>query len=223
MHGRELWTSDSTPGGTAMVKDVNPAESSYASALTDVNGTLYFVANDGVHGYELWEVKRDEPAPFPVPVPGLGAGGSTPPPDTTAPVLSDASLSTRIFAINPRGGARAAAAVRRGALRYRLSEAGRVHVTVKRAVAGRRIGGRCVKPTRSNRGTRRCTRLRSSGRFAIDSHAGTNSHEFPGRIGPKSLAAGRYRASLVATDAAGNRSASAGLDFRVVAARTVKR
>ena len=193
-----------------------------------------------MHGYELWEVKRDEPAPFPVPVPGLGAGGSTPPPDTTsgpgpgaggatpppdttAPVLSDASLSTRIFAINPRGGARAAAAVRRGALRYRLSEAGRVHVTVKRAVAGRRIGGRCVKPTRSNRGTRRCTRLRSSGRFAIDSHAGTNSHEFPGRIGPKSLAAGRYRASLVATDAAGNRSASAGLDFRVVAARTVKR
>ena len=28
------------------------------SALTDVNGTLFVVAKDGEHGYELWKIER---------------------------------------------------------------------------------------------------------------------------------------------------------------------
>jgi ELWxxDGT repeat protein len=57
-HGTELWKSDGTTAGTSMVKDIYPG-SSYPNSsnpreLTNVNGTLYFTANDG-HGYELWK------------------------------------------------------------------------------------------------------------------------------------------------------------------------
>ncbi|HEY2354847.1 MAG TPA: ELWxxDGT repeat protein [Gaiellaceae bacterium] len=55
-HGRELWKSDGTPGGTTLVKDIAPGkEGSYPANLTNVNGTLYFGANDGSGGYELWK------------------------------------------------------------------------------------------------------------------------------------------------------------------------
>ena len=32
-----------------------PNESSYPQRFTTINGTDYFVANDGVHGFELWK------------------------------------------------------------------------------------------------------------------------------------------------------------------------
>jgi ELWxxDGT repeat protein len=74
-HGTELWKSDGTAAGTTMVADINPgttttwyytgtygtftqtttSTSSYPTNLTNVNGTLYFSANDGTHGYELWK------------------------------------------------------------------------------------------------------------------------------------------------------------------------
>jgi ELWxxDGT repeat protein len=57
-YGRELWRSDGTASGTVLVKDINPG---YASsmpfcgpAMTVFNGNLFFTANDGVHGTELW-------------------------------------------------------------------------------------------------------------------------------------------------------------------------
>ena len=60
-HGIELWRSDGTAQGTTLVGDINPGSdsewpygNSWPSELTDVAGTLFFVANDGVHGYELW-------------------------------------------------------------------------------------------------------------------------------------------------------------------------
>jgi ELWxxDGT repeat protein len=64
--GWELWKSDGTAAGTALVKDIFPGgsidnyagyslNSSSPSNLTNVNGTLFFTANDGTHGYELWK------------------------------------------------------------------------------------------------------------------------------------------------------------------------
>jgi ELWxxDGT repeat protein len=44
--GEELWRTDGTPDGTVVVRDINPGSSSSSPAnLTDVNGTLFFIAN----------------------------------------------------------------------------------------------------------------------------------------------------------------------------------
>ncbi len=60
-HGRELWRSDGTLTGTTLLKDIytgtgslGDANSSYPSNLTVLNGALFFSANDGAHGAELW-------------------------------------------------------------------------------------------------------------------------------------------------------------------------
>jgi ELWxxDGT repeat protein len=54
--GDELWKSDGTPSGTVRVLDIRPnADGSAARYLTNVNGTLYFRADDGSTGYELWK------------------------------------------------------------------------------------------------------------------------------------------------------------------------
>ncbi|MCS7062052.1 MAG: hypothetical protein RMN25_12935 [Anaerolineae bacterium] len=61
-YGRELWISDGTPTGTTLLKDIYTgttgslgyANSSYPSNLTAMNGRLFFSANDGAHGAELW-------------------------------------------------------------------------------------------------------------------------------------------------------------------------
>lgn len=65
-HGRELWKTDGTPGGTAFIKDlatsvvdVDAEVPATADTLFDafavVGTTLYFTADDGVHGNELWK------------------------------------------------------------------------------------------------------------------------------------------------------------------------
>jgi len=55
--GLELWVSDGTESGTAKIKDIHPDPntSSQPGNLTDVNGILFFTADDGSHGVELWK------------------------------------------------------------------------------------------------------------------------------------------------------------------------
>jgi hypothetical protein len=77
-------------------------------------------------------------------------------------------------------------ASRRG-VTFRLSEAGRVTITVERR-AGKRY--RKVKA------------------FTLAAKAGTRSVAFKGRIPASRLRGGRLRVTVVATDAAGNRSAA---------------
>lgn len=53
--GDELWRTDGTAAGTALVKDIRPGpQSSGVRYLTNVNGRLFFTANDGSNGVELW-------------------------------------------------------------------------------------------------------------------------------------------------------------------------
>jgi ELWxxDGT repeat protein len=52
----ELWKSDGSAGGTVLVKDINPGSAgSNPASLTNVNGILYFAADDGTSGVELWQ------------------------------------------------------------------------------------------------------------------------------------------------------------------------
>ena len=54
----ELWVSDGTSEGTQLVKDINPGGSyfdgSYPRNLSEFNNQLYFTADDGKNGTELW-------------------------------------------------------------------------------------------------------------------------------------------------------------------------
>jgi hypothetical protein len=88
--------------------------------------------------------------------------------------------------------------------------------TIERARPGRRVKGSCRKPARATRGKPRCTRYQPIGSFAAAALAGENHRRFSGRIGGRSLRPGRYRASLTATDPAGNASAPRRLPFRVL-------
>jgi len=77
--GLGLWKSDGTAAGTGMVKEINPSHDNTGlhpdiGNLTVVGRTLFFVANDGVHGRKPWKsdgtaagtmmVKDVSPAPF---------------------------------------------------------------------------------------------------------------------------------------------------------------
>ena len=51
----ELWKTDGTPPGTALVRDMVPGpDSSDPEGLTAAGGRLFFSARDGLHGRELW-------------------------------------------------------------------------------------------------------------------------------------------------------------------------
>ncbi len=65
--GTELWVSDGTAAGTKMLKEINTStqngfdpssspypRSSFPQQFTVVGNRVYFVADDGVHGQELW-------------------------------------------------------------------------------------------------------------------------------------------------------------------------
>jgi ELWxxDGT repeat protein len=63
VHGYELWRTDGTAAGTSLIKDINPGAAGsvngppYYSNVRDIstmNGVVYFAANDGVAGTELW-------------------------------------------------------------------------------------------------------------------------------------------------------------------------
>lgn len=59
-NGEELWKSDGTPEGTVMVKDIRVGtagglEISNIQSFMGFNGQLYFLANDGITGVEVWK------------------------------------------------------------------------------------------------------------------------------------------------------------------------
>ncbi len=65
--GNELWRSDGAAEGTVRVADIHPGAASALEGrtgqvtweghgFTSLGGALYFAANDGDHGYELWKL-----------------------------------------------------------------------------------------------------------------------------------------------------------------------
>lgn len=49
----ELWASDGTPGGTRLVKDINPQGASLPNSLATLGGKAFFVAQNA-EGHDLW-------------------------------------------------------------------------------------------------------------------------------------------------------------------------
>lgn len=58
VHGMEPWVTDGTTGGTQLLRDINPGSAtsspSYVFDSAVINNVLYFTADDGSHGNELW-------------------------------------------------------------------------------------------------------------------------------------------------------------------------
>jgi Tol biopolymer transport system component len=127
------------------------------------------------------------------PSPGLDAPRTLPGPgagtDTTAPRLSKVLVTPKRFRV---GGGKG----RGTTLRFTLGERGTVRVVVQRRKGKRwRTAGAISRPdVKSGRGALRIT----------------------GRFGRRSLAPGRYRVAITATDAAGNRSATVRRAVRIV-------
>jgi glucose/arabinose dehydrogenase len=179
----------------------------------DALGQIYVVSLGG-NVYRLSQTgPGSAPATSPCPSPPTGGaaqtgGGTTTTttstgpvaiPDRVRPVISAVSLKRLRFAVG--AGSTAVNATARGTtFRYTLSEAATVRA-----------------PSANNRSRSRCTRFALAGTLRRAGRQGSNSTAFTGRIGHGALRPGRYRATLGATDGAGNVSGGRSVEFTVVA------
>jgi hypothetical protein len=140
------------------------------------------------------------PGPGPAPPPGA---------NNAAPVISRLKLSASTFS-------------RGTTVSFRLSEAAQVKLSFERKLAGHKAGGKCVSPAK--RGRPSCTRYsRIRTTLKLQGKAGANSLHLKGRLSrAHSLAPGRYRLTLLATDSQGKRSAPATTSFRLLDASLIR-
>ena len=196
-----------TPGESAISPDGRcVALTSNATGLTPEP-----VGPDFAHVY--LRAAGGECAPRPAGGPGGPDGGGA---DTTAPVLSGLRMTRKRFAVAAAATPRAARLRRGSAFAFSLSEDARTSIAIARALPGRRAGGRCLR-LRGATG-RRCTRhVVVATLTRAETRRGLNRIAFSGRLGPRALPAGRYRATVGAVDAAGNRAAGQRVRFRIAA------
>jgi hypothetical protein len=125
-------------------------------------------------------------------------------PDRTAPGISGLALSPSRFRS-------------KSTIKYTLSEAATVTFTIQRAAPGRKVGRRCVAPTKRNRSRKRCTRFVAvKGSLTQNGNVGANTLAFNRRIGGRKLAPGTYRLTAEAKDPAGNKSALTRVNFTII-------
>ncbi len=142
-----------------------------------------------------------------------GGGGA----DKTAPKITNVKVSAKRWL----SGGKLASLARLPVgttISFRLSEAARATVVFQRAQPGRRVGGKCAKPTAANGDRKACVRYVSAGQLSpFAGKAGSNKVKFQGRLSrAKSLAAGTYRVVVRARDAAGNAAKKNGPSFTIL-------
>ena len=133
------------------------------------------------------------PATTPPPPPANTStpiGGTPAPSGATAPTATNDSIAPPVNAA-PRITSLLFNATR---ISFRISEPASVSLLVQRVLPGKRVGARCVKPTRRNRAARKCNLLvrAVTGRTDVDS--GLNTARL------RRLPPGRYRVRLLSTD-----------------------
>jgi hypothetical protein len=138
--------------------------------------------------------------------------------DTVAPGILSFRLKNRVFAVGARPTPLSALSrpPRGTVFRFALTESASARIKIQRGLPGRRVRGRCRRPSPELSSRPRCTRWVTKGTLRRRASAGLNRVRFSGRLGRRALRVGRYRAVLVAVDAAGNRSRPARVGFRVV-------
>jgi hypothetical protein len=144
------------------------------------------------------------------PVEDFSLPSATPQPapagDTTKPAISRLSLTRRRFKVG-----------KGTVFTFRLSEAASARIAIDRAEAGRRVARRCRPTTRKTRHRPRCTRYVWVGSLLRPNlRPGAQRVRFSGRLGSRTLRPGLHRATVTATDPAGNRARAVQVTFRVV-------
>jgi hypothetical protein len=147
---------------------------------------------------------------------GAGTGGGQALRDTLGARIAGASMTNKVFAAVGTRGRR----VRRGTrFLFTLSEPAAVRVTIEQALAGRRVGTACRRPTAKLRSRKACKRYARRGSLSARGTQGANALPFGGKLQGRSLRPGTYRARISAADPAGNRSVNEPtLAFRIVRA-----
>ena len=156
--------------------------------------------------------------------PPAGAGGCAALPavalDRRAPVVTRLRMARRTFAVSRRSTAVTARARSRtpqgSAFRFTLSERSTVIMRIDRLASGRRVGRRCLAPTRRLRRRKACTRFVRAGTLTRGLPPGPRSIAFSGRIGRRALPVASYRAVVTAVDAARNVSRARTVTFDIV-------
>jgi DNA-binding beta-propeller fold protein YncE len=155
-----------------------------------------------------------------LPSPPAPPATPTPPPPPSPPAAAIDRVAPIVsgFAVAPGHFRVASAQARRGSrFRFRLSERASARILLERALPGRLVGRRCLRPTRKLRTRARCRRFVRAGVLTFANRpADLNSILFRGRIGRRALPLGSYRATITATDGTGNRSRSRRASFRIV-------
>lgn len=239
------WTQRGTVGvewtrkddGTTVAVDV-PANVRAEVRIPDADGRAYAATGDGgatfvreEDGVAVFSVGSGHTAFAPASAPAGGGddgqpapGGATPgapAPGTPAAPAPAPAAPGKPAATPDRTAPRLTGVARSGSVRVRsrvtlelrTSEAGRLRIGLVRLVPGRRSGKACRALGTKDRRRSTCTaQVPAASPAAVTLKAGTQSV----RIGTTRLKAGRYRATVTATDAAGNRSSSRTVAFTVV-------
>jgi hypothetical protein len=201
-------TTDPETDSTYTVREDDIGYTIRMRVTADVNGDI---SDNGVDDH-LPHATEVDTAPSAVvtrrPV-GVGPGGVS---DTDPPVV------TGLHATNSKFRAAKRAKAKKGTtFKFKVSEDVSGKFTFTRRAPGRKAGKKCVKPTRKNHKHKRCTRSLTAGTYGRGGlKAGNVSVPFSGKVGKRKLKPGAYRATLVVTDPAGNKSKPATVKIKIV-------
>jgi Tol biopolymer transport system component len=202
-------TDDLLPGHGPFSFDVSVSPDGQCAAVNSNAANVLLAGNPSPDFDHVYLVGAGADCP-PVP-PGGGPGTAK-----TPPVISKLRMTRKRFAVAKKRTALVSRRAKRGsAFLFTLSENARTSIAIARARPGRRSGKRCVKPRKKLK--RRCTRYVVQATLTrTKTKQGPNKVAFTGRLGKRRLKPGRYRATVGAVDAAGNRAKPRRVSFRIV-------
>ncbi|MFL5834371.1 MAG: PKD domain-containing protein [Solirubrobacterales bacterium] len=143
-------------------------------------------------------------------------GGSTPIATgkvDTLPVLGKPKAVPKKFRAKPKGKAKGKFGT---SFRYAVNETATVRFKIERKKVGRLVGGKCKPLTKKNAGRKKCPIFKRVGSRSQQAKAGANRLKWNGKLKGKPLPPGSYRATVVATDRVGGRSAPQTVGFRIL-------
>jgi hypothetical protein len=200
------YTVTASPGGQSAAGTASPIT---VTGLTP--GATYTFT---VKAFNAVGEGTPSPASNPVTLPAATPPGGHPGGPATLHA-SSFRVTHRRFAVAKGKTALSAKVVRGTAFAFNLSASAVSRITIARQSRGAKKGKRCVAPRKGLH--QRCTRVQKKGTLVRKhTRAGSNTVPFSGRLGKHALSPGAYRATLVATDAAGHRTKPLSLIFTVV-------